>query len=150
MQTSFVLLVIAAACLSGCASALLPSAFEGGNPKMRPEAFSAGTCRSSGVLENRSGAPTWRLHVHREGQTLPDSSFYLVQSVTLDQDAPKTRTWIMRRVDQHRYTATLTDASVPVQGEAYGDPFHLNYSMASPAGGRMERGYTYNPTATQS
>lgn len=139
MQTSFAPLVIAAAGLAGCAGALPPSAFEGGSPQMRPEVFFAGTTRSSGVLENRSGAPTQRLHIQGDGRTLPDGSFQLVQSVTLDRDAPKTRTWIMRRVDEHRYTATLTDASGPVEGEAYGDLFHLSYDMASPAGGRMEQ-----------
>jgi hypothetical protein len=43
-------------------------------------------------------------HVQGERQTLPDGSFQLMQSVT--PDAPKTQTWVMRRVDAHRYTAT--------------------------------------------
>jgi hypothetical protein len=60
----------------------------------------------------------------REKGRLPDGSFQLMQSVTLD--APKTQTWIMRRVVAHRYTATLTDASAPVEGEAEGDLFHLS------------------------
>ena len=132
-------LLLATAGLGGCASALSPSAFEGGTPRMRPEVFFAGTTRSSGVLENRSGAPTRRLQVHGEGQTLPDGSLQLTQSVTLDGNAPKTRTWVMRRVDEHRYTATLTDASGPVEGEAHGNLFHLSYRMASPAGARMEQ-----------
>jgi len=139
MRTSVAPLVLAAAGLGGCAGALPPSAFEGGGPQMRPEVFFAGTTQSRGVLENRSGAPTQRLHVQGEGQTLPDGGFQLMQSVTLGRNAPKTRTWVMRRVDEHRYTATLTDASGPVEGEAYGDLFHLSYRMASPVGGRMEQ-----------
>lgn len=126
---------MAAVGLGGCAAALPPSAFEGGNPRMRPEVFFAGTTRSSGVLENRSGAPTRRLHVQGEGRTLPDGGLQLMQSVTLDRDAPTTRIWVMRRVDERQYTATLTDASGPVEGEAY--VFNLSYSMVSPAGGRM-------------
>jgi hypothetical protein len=43
-------------------------------------------------------------HVQGERQTLSDGSFQLMQSVTMD--APKTQTWVMRRVDAHRYTAT--------------------------------------------
>ena len=139
MRTATAPLLLAAASLARCAGALPPSAFAGGSPQMRPEVFFAGTTRSSGVLENRAGAPTQRLRVQGQGQTLPDGSFQLVQSVTLDRNAPKTRTWVMRRVDEHRYTATLTDASGPVEGEAYGDLFHLSYRMASPLGARMEQ-----------
>ena len=139
VRTSVVTLVISAVCLGGCAGGLEPSAFEDGSPQLRPEVFFAGTTQSSGVLEDRSGGPTQRLHVQGEGQTLPDGSFQLMQSVTLGRDAPTKRTWVLRRVDEHRYTATLTDASGPVEGEAYGDLFHLSYRMASPAGGRMEQ-----------
>jgi len=139
MRTSGLTLALAAAALGGCADALPPSAFAGGSPPMRPEMFFAGTTRSTGVLENRSGAPTQLLHVQGEGHILPDGSFQLTQSVTLEPDAPKTRTWVMRRVDDHRYTATLTDASGPVEGEAYGNLFHLSYRMASPAGAWMEQ-----------
>ena len=139
MQMSVVIVVLAAANLSGCAAALPPSAFEDGSPKMRPEMFFAGTTHSSGVIENRAGAPTQRLHVQGEGQTLPDGSFQLTQTVTLNADAPEMRTWVIRRIDEHRYTGTLSDASGPVRGEVYGDLFHLTYSMASPVGGRMEQ-----------
>jgi hypothetical protein len=45
----------------------------------------------------------------------------------------------MQRLDPHRYSATLTDASGPVQGEAYGDLFHLSYPMKAPIGGEMEQ-----------
>jgi hypothetical protein len=132
-------LMLLAVGLGGCVPALSPSAFEGDPPEMRPEVFFAGVTRSSGVLENRSGAPTRRFHVEGTGVTLPDGSFRLEQSVTFDHDAPEMRTWIMRRLDTHHYTATLTDASGAMHGEAYGDLFHLRYSMKTPVGGHMEQ-----------
>ena len=132
-------LVLLAAVLGGCAPALRPSSFEGSAPEMRPEIFFAGATSSSGVLENRSGAPTRRFHVKGTGLTLPDGSFRLDQSVTFDQGAPEIRTWVMRRLDSHHYTATLTDASGAVEGEAYGNLFHLRYPMKTPFGGHMEQ-----------
>ncbi len=132
-------LVLLAASLVGCAPVLRPSAFESGAPEMRPELFFAGMTNSSGVLANRSGAPTRRLHVEGTGLALPDGSFRLDQSVTFDQDAPQTRTWIMRQLDSHHYTATLTDASGAVEAEAYGNLFHLRYPMKTPFGGQMEQ-----------
>jgi Protein of unknown function (DUF3833) len=123
----------------GCAPALPPSAFEGGVPKMRPEIFFAGITQSSGVLENRSGAPTHLFHVEGSGVMLLDGSFRLDQTVIFDGEAPERRTWVMRRLDAHNYTATLTDASGAVKGEAYGNLFHLRYPMKSPFGGQMEQ-----------
>ena len=131
--------VLLAASLGGCAPALTPSAFDGGASQLRPELFFAGTTSSSGVLEDRSGAPTRRLHVKGSGLAQPDGSLRLEQSVTFDQDAPQTRTWVMRRLDSHHYTGTLTDATGAVEAEAYGDLFHLRYPMKTPFGGHMEQ-----------
>lgn len=125
--------------LGGCAPALPPSAFDGGAPEMRPERFFAGTTRSTGVLENASGTPTSRFHVEGSGEELADGSFRLVQTITMDGEQPTTRTWLLRRLDAHRYSGTLTDASGPVEGEAYGNLFHLRYPMRSPTGGAMEQ-----------
>ncbi len=131
--------IFLAACLGGCAPALSPSAFEGGQPEMRPDLFFAGATSSSGVLENSAGAPTRRFHVTGSGMAQPDGSFRLDQTVTFDHDPPETRSWVMRRLDPHRYQATLTDASGRVEGEAYGDLFHLRYPMKTPVGGTMEQ-----------
>lgn len=133
------MLVFVMAVLGGCAAERPPSAFEGGTPEMRPDIFFAGSTTSSGVVENRSGAPTRRFQVKGFGQMLPDGTFRLEQSVTFDQNAPETRTWVMQRLDAHHYTATLTDASGPVNAEAYGDLFHLRYPMKTPFGGQMEQ-----------
>ena len=59
--------------------------------------------------------------------------------MTFDADRPVMRTWVMHRLDAHRYTATLTDASGTVEAQAYGDLFHLHYPMKSPPGGQMEQ-----------
>lgn len=135
MRLSILLVLL----LAGCASALEPVSFAGGTPEMRPEAFFVGTTTSSGVLQNHSGAPTRHLRVRGRGEVLPDGSLRLEQSVEFDQEAPRTRIWILRRVDEHRYAGSLTDAAGPVQAEAYGDLFHLRYAMKSPVGGEMEQ-----------
>jgi hypothetical protein len=136
---SICVLLLLTANVGGCASALSPSAFEGVGPEMRPEIFFAGATSSSGVLQSRTGVPTRRLHVEGNGQVQPDGSFRLDQSVTFDDDAPTTRIWMMQRLDARRYTASLTDASGLVEGEAYGELFHLRYPMKKPFGGEMEQ-----------
>jgi len=131
------LLLLAA--LGGRGSALPPSAFEDASPEMHPESFFAGQTSSSGVLENRSGAPTRRFYVIGTGQALSDGIFRLDQRVDMGQGPPTMRTWVLRRIDAHHYAGTLTDASGDVTGEAYGNLFHLTYAMKSPFGGHMEQ-----------
>jgi hypothetical protein len=131
--------VLVALGLGGCAPALPPSAFEGAAPRMQPELFFAGATSSTGVLENRAGAPTQRFAVKGYGRMLPDGRFRLDQRVTFGHQAPKTRVWVMRRIGAHHYTARLTDASGPVKAEAYGNLFHLRYPMKTPLGGEMEQ-----------
>lgn len=128
-----------AAMLGGCAAPLAPSDFGNGAPQMRPELFFAGTTRSRGVMSNGSGAPTRRFRVEGLGTALPDGSFRLDQTVVFEGKAPEKRTWSMQRLDAHRYTATLTDASGTVNAEAYGNLFHLRYPMKTPLGGEMEQ-----------
>lgn len=125
--------------LCGCTAGLPPSAFSSGTPEMRPEIFFAGSVRSSGVQENRSGVPIARFHVESIGLPLADGTFRLEQNIAFEEKAAQTRTWILRRVDAHRYTATLTDAAGPVEAEAYGDLFHLRYPMKTPWGAQMEQ-----------
>ena len=131
-------LVLSVATLAGCAS-MSALDFRDGTPLFEPELFFRGVTRSNGVLEDRTGSPTRRLRVEGEGQVLPDGALRLVQQVTLGDDPPQTRTWVLRRIDAHRLTATLTDASGPVEAEAYGDVVHLRYAMSSPTFGRMEQ-----------
>jgi hypothetical protein len=134
-----VAVLLLAAALGGCAPALPPEAFADGTPEMRPELFFAGATRSSGVIEDRAGAPTQRFSVAGAGTPLPDGAFQLDQRVTFEHQPAETRRWVMRRVDAHHVTATLTDASGEVRGETYGNLFHLRYPMRSPFGGEMEQ-----------
>jgi hypothetical protein len=125
--------------LSGCSAVLPPPAFEGTAPEMRPEAFFAGQTTSTGVLENRSGAPTQRFQVQGSGELRPDGRLQLVQSITFEGQPPRERTWVLTKVDDHHYVGTLSDASGSVHAEAYGNLFYVNYPMKEPSLGRMEQ-----------
>lgn len=127
----------AALATSGCMATLPPERFAGQEPAMRPEAFFAGTTRSFGVLETRSGAPSKVFHVEGHGAAQADGGFRLDQTVSFAGEAPQHRTWLLRASGSHSYQASLTDASGEVVGEAYGSLFHLHYPYRSFA--RMEQ-----------
>ena len=131
-------LLILAVPLAAC-SALAPESFADGTPEMRPETFFLGATVSSGVQEDRGGAPTRRFHVAGSGTVLADGDLRLDQTIDFDGDPPRERSWVLHRIDAHRYSASLTDATGPVRAEAYGNLFHLRYAMQSPFGGEMEQ-----------
>lgn len=91
--------------LSGCLSAppLHPGASD--RPELRPEVFFAGRTNGTGELEARGRAPR-SMRVEGFGRSEVDGTFRLDQTVTFADGAVETRTWLMRRVDSHAYTAS--------------------------------------------
>ena len=125
--------------LSGCLSVRPVADFAAEAPEMRPEAFFAGSAHSWGVLEARSGAPSKVFRVASRGKALRDGGFRLDQTIDFEGEPSRERSWTLRRTGPHQYTASLSDASGPVRGEAYGNLFHLQYPTKSPVGGAMEQ-----------
>ena len=132
-------LACAAAVLAGCAPTLAPAGFAGRTPEMRPERFFAGATSSQGVLESASGAPLQRFTVTGRGETLPDGTLRLVQTLAFEGEPTRTRTWTIRSTGAHGYATTLTDAAAPFTSEAYGDLFHLRYRLKGVPAGSVEQ-----------
>ncbi len=120
--------LLAALALSGCAS-VKTEHFAEGRPKFVPMAYFAGHTYSWGVFENRAGNPSKRFttdcHGHREGD-----AFVLDQTFTYEDGSKQQRHWRIRRLDIHRYEATANDVVGTGTGEAYGNAFHWEYTVA--------------------
>ncbi len=133
------LIALAAVGSASCLPMRSVQSFESQSPQMRPETFFAGSLHSWGVLENRAGAPSATFQVVSHGETLANGDFHLDQTISFEGQPSRARTWTLRRTSPHNYTASLTDASGPVRGEAYGNLFHLTYPTKSPTGGAIEQ-----------
>ncbi len=117
-----------------CVAPLEPSAFETLQPTMRPELFFAGATEGWGVIAKRDGRPSRRFEVRSEGSVEADGRFRLAQTITFADGEVERREWLMTRVDDTHYSATLTDALGPVRAEVHGNLFHIEY--------RIRRGVT--------
>ena len=121
---------------AGCSS-LKPRSFAGGTPRFEPERFFEGRTLSSGVFETPAGEPRRRFtsvaYGHREGQAL-----VLDQTFTYDNGEIQKRHWRFRRTGQHRYEATANDVVGTAQGEAYGNAFVFEYTVALKPGNPLE------------
>ena len=125
--------------LCGCAPTLAPERFADTRPSADPPTIFAGRTTSQGVLEAASGAPSQRFRVQGTGRVGADGVLVLVQHIAFEGERPRERTWRLWRVDAHHFTGELTDASGPVQAEAYGDLIHLSFRLKGVPLGAMEQ-----------
>ena len=118
----------AALLLAGCAQMQVAD-FAGRQPALDPTKFFTGRTKSKGVMENRSGAPKQQVTTttagHWEGDTL-----LLEQDLNLGDAKPQHRSWRIRKVDAHHYVATANDMIGRATGEAYGNAFHWEFTLA--------------------
>ena len=129
MRRGFLLLALMM--LSGCVKPVKPESFAQNTPIFRPEAFFGTTATGNGVIQSGGGKPARQIRVESRGSTLPGGRFRLDQTI-YEGGKVSQRHWIMTRLDDHRYTATLSDADGPVKAEVYGNLFHLRYLLKKP------------------
>ncbi len=133
-RLAFALLLLGAA---GCSAPLEPAAFESVAPRFEPERFFEGRTRSWGVVENRAGEPTSRFETsafgRREGEEL-----VITQDFTFDDGRRQQRVWRLRRLDEHRYEATANDVVGTATGEARGNAFRWQYTLALEPGNAVK------------
>ncbi len=123
--------------LTGC-STLRVADFQNGRPLLDPTQFFSGRTVSSGVMENRRGHPIRRVVTRTRGEWEGDT-LRLEQELTFNDDPPQHRSWRIRRLDAHRYSATANDVVGTAIGEASGNVFHWSFPLALSPG---------NPLAT--
>ena len=117
------------AAVGGCAS-LAPRQFTGSAPTFDPVVFFTGRTRSWGVFENRAGQPARRFSTVCDGRREADGTLVLDQTFTYEDGKVQQRHWRIRRLDAHRYMATANDVVGTGEGEAYGNAFRWEYTVA--------------------
>ncbi len=121
------LLFGAAFSLAGCASKSI-TAFEKGRPVFAPEKYFAGHTHSWGIFETRSGQPTENLTTTTDGHWEADG-LHFEQDLIFESGKKSHRSWLIHRLDGHHYSATGTGIVGVAHGEAYGNAFHLDFTI---------------------
>ncbi len=102
--------------------------FEGGRPLLDPTQFFSDHTQSVGVMENRGGAPTKRVTTQTEGHW-EGKVLQLEQELQVG-DQSQHRSWRIRKLDAHHYEATANDLVGTARGQAYGNVFHWEFTLA--------------------
>lgn len=118
--------------VSGCAS-MRVSDFAGSQPVLDPAQFFTGHARSSGVMENRSGAPVKTVSTTTTGRWV-GTTLQLEQDLVIGEAKPQHRSWRIRKIDAHHFEATANDMVGRARGEAYGNVFYWSFTLAGSPG----------------
>jgi hypothetical protein len=119
--------IITAMAFSGCASKPIET-FVNERPIFKPETFFAGHTHSWGIFETRSGKPAEILHTETWGHS-DGNILRFEQDIVFEHGARQHRSWLVRRLDEHNYSATGTGIVGTARGEAYGNTFHLDFTL---------------------
>jgi len=114
--------------LAACSS-LQAKDFAGVQPQFQPDRFFEGRVHAWGVMEDGSGNPKSRFTSIDSG-TREGDSVLIDQAISFSDGTVQKRSWRLRRVDAHHYEGSAADIVGIAKGEAYGNTFHLEYTVA--------------------
>lgn len=112
--------------------------FRHGRPALALENYFAGRTHSWGIFETRSGAPRQLLATQTRGRR-EGSVLYFEQDLQFGDGRKMHRSWVIRRVDDRRYTATGTGIIGGARGEARGNALHLEFTLDAWPGNPLGR-----------
>ena len=130
--------VLALCCVATGCHTLKPESFAGAEPRFEPDRYFEGATRSWGVTEGRSGRPKSRFRTemmgHRDGGS---GDLVVTQDFHFEDGRTQQRVWHIHRAGDHRYETTANDVVGVGVGEAFGNTFHWEYTLALRPGNRF-------------
>lgn len=122
--------------LAGCSS-MTARDYAGSAPSMDMLEYFSGQVHAWGVVQDRSGKVIRRFTLEMQGTPRPDGSLAIHETLDYVDGAHETRDWSVRRLDEHRVTATADGIVGTAQGEQYGDALHLTYVLQDRSSGSL-------------
>jgi hypothetical protein len=132
-------LMIAALALGLCGCGSEPiEGFKDGRPALKPERYFAGQAHSWGIIETPEGKPKEVLHTRTTGRW-DGRCLHFEQEIRFEHGSSQHRSWLVRRLDGHHYSATGTGIIGTAYGEAWGNVFHLEFTLDALPGNPLGR-----------
>jgi hypothetical protein len=126
--------LVIAASLTACGATApgMPAVAIG--PPFDPIAFFDGRTQSSGVVEDRSGAPTEHIATYGDAYIDAENRLHMMQHLCMQGGEMRDRTWTLWRTGLHRFNATASDMIGTATGESDGGTFHWRWVWARSPG----------------
>jgi hypothetical protein len=134
---NFALLLPVLAC-AGCAHTLQPQDFSGKTPELLPLQFFAGHTHSWGIVETAGGEPEETFETDAIGAVDADGILHWPQHLTFSDGKDQERDWQFRQTGDHTYEGTANDVAGTAHAEAYGNLFHLTFTLERSPGDALK------------
>lgn len=122
--TSVLLLTL----LGGC-SAIDMSKYSANKPALDLFSYFQGQTTGWGIVQDRKGTLTRQFVVHIDGTVNNDGSLTLVENFDWSDGEKTTRTWILSKMDAHKYTGKAQDVIDSADGTLYGNVLNWQYML---------------------
>lgn len=129
------LLLAAPALLAGCAAPDV-TGYQGERPPLDLSSYFSGRVDGWGLFMDRQGKVVKRFTVAMDCSWRGDEGV-LDEHFVFSDGTRQQRVWRLRRSADGRYTGTAGDVVGEAQGQAGGNAFHWNYTLALPVDGRV-------------
>jgi hypothetical protein len=129
-------LVIAAAALSGCASAPVPSDYANQTPLLDLKTYFNGNITAHGVFTDRAGKVARRFTVDMNCSWVGDDGV-LDENFTYSDGTKERRVWRIKRAADGNYTGTAGDVVGVAIGKAAGNALQWSYTLRLPVDGSV-------------
>lgn len=129
MKINFLVVVFMTIVLTGCRS-LQPLDFADSKTTFEPDKYFTGHVRSWGVMENRAGKPRSRFTTESVGKRDASGDVMIEQTFHYEGGGTQKRKWNVHRIDAHHFEATANDVVGKARGEARGNAFRWEYTIA--------------------
>jgi hypothetical protein len=123
---------------AGCAHTLQPQDFNGKMPELLPLQFFAGHTHSWGVVETAGGEPEETFETDAIGTVGADGTLHWPQRLTFSDGKVQERDWRFRQTGDHTYEGTANDVDGIAHAEAYGNLFHLRFTLERSPGNALK------------
>jgi hypothetical protein len=120
-------LIIGITVLAGCAGRPIES-FESQRPILQPIDYFSGSTHSWGIFETRSGTPERIIHTETSGRK-DGNILHFEQDIVFEHQKTLHRSWLIQQLDEHHFSATGTGIIGTAHGMAYGNVFHLDFTL---------------------
>ena len=128
------ILLLVTMLVSGCAQMRIEEYRETG-PALVLEEYFAGPVRAWGTVQDRSGKVRRRFTADMHG-AWEGEIFVLNEDFRFDDGETMTRTWRIRKIDQHHYEGTADDIVGTATGRAEGIALQWRYTLTLDVGDR--------------
>ena len=135
MTMRFFLSALLVIFLTGCASNMKPTDFQGQQPRLIIEDYLSGNVKAWGVLQNRSGKVTRQFKADLNGKW-DGSTLILDEKFDWTDGEVQTRQWTIKKIDEHNYEGTASDVVGTAKGYSYGPAFKFEYVLLVPVKGK--------------